>query len=157
MNDLMNDLPTRGYSSIGLFQPKDHYNVGGVLRAASIYRVSMVASQGHRYQRHGADTTAAWRHIPFIQGVDLKSVIPYDCVPVAIDLIDGAQSLVEYVHPDRAFYIFGPEDGTLGRDVSDWCRDVVYVPGKHCMNLAAAVNVVLYDRIAKSLMKKAEQ
>jgi tRNA(Leu) C34 or U34 (ribose-2'-O)-methylase TrmL len=55
-----------------------------------------------------------------------------------------------YKHPERALYIFGPEDGTLGHDVLDWCRDVVYVPTNGCMNLAATVNVVLYDRMTKT-------
>jgi tRNA(Leu) C34 or U34 (ribose-2'-O)-methylase TrmL len=76
-------------------------------------------------------------------------MIPFDCVPVAIDLIDGAQPLQEYKHPERAFYIFGAEDATLGDRVLSWCRDVVYIPTKGCMNLAATVNVVLYDRMAK--------
>lgn len=30
-----------------------------------------------------------------------------------------------------------------------WCRDVVYVPSRFCMNLAATANVILYDRMAK--------
>ena len=146
----------QGYSAVGLFHPKDNYNIGGVLRAATIYETSLVAIEGRRYQKHSADTTAAWRHLPLIQDTILKEVIPYDCVPVAVDLIDDAQSLVEYVHPDRAFYIFGPEDGTLGKSVTEWCRDVVYVPGKHCMNLAASVNVVLYDRMAKQMRRRKE-
>ncbi len=45
--------------------------------------------------------------------------------------------------------MFGPEDGTLGDDVLSWCRDVIYVPTRYCMNLAATVNVVLYDRMQK--------
>jgi hypothetical protein len=51
--------------------------------------------------------------------------------------------------PDRALYIFGPEDGSLDKDIRDWCEDVVYIPTTGCMNLAATVNVVLYDRLAK--------
>ena len=47
-------------------------------------------------------------------------------------------------------YVFGPEDGTLGKRVTDWCRDVVYVPTNYCMNLAATANVILYDRMSKS-------
>lgn len=66
-----------------------------------------------------------------------------------IDLLPGAISLVDYVHPERAFYIFGQEDGTLGERIVKRCRDVVYVPTNRCMNLAACVNVVLYDRMAK--------
>ena len=80
---------------------------------------------------------------------DLHSVVPFDCVPVAVDLIEGAVPLGRYVHPERAFYVFGPEDGTLGKSITSWCRDTVYVPTKFCMNLAATVNVVLYDRMNK--------
>jgi tRNA(Leu) C34 or U34 (ribose-2'-O)-methylase TrmL len=76
-------------------------------------------------------------------------VIPYDCVPVAVDLVDGAHSLPNYRHPERAFYVFGPEDGTLGKAVIDRCRDKIMVPTRFCMNLAATVNVILYDRLAK--------
>jgi len=70
---------------------------------------------------------------------------------VAVDLIEGAIPLHEYKHPERAFYIFGQEDGTLGERVLSYCRDVVYIPTSYCMNLAATVNVVLYDRMSKIL------
>lgn len=87
--------------------------------------------------------------MPLIEVDDLQTIVPYDCVPVAVELLPNAKSLQNYHHPERAFYIFGPEDGSLGPDVIKWCRDVVYVPTVFCMNLAACVNVLLYDRIAK--------
>lgn len=34
------------------------------------------------------------------------------------------------------------------------CRDIIYVPTNGCMNLAATVNVILYDRMAKERAKK---
>jgi len=108
-----------------------------------------MAIAGKRFKRASTDTFKAYRHMPVIEVEDLSIVIPYDCVPVAVDLIHGAQCLVGYKHPERAFYIFGPEDGTLGQRVISWCRDVVYVPTYGCMNLAATVNVVLYDRVSK--------
>ena len=67
--------------------------------------------------------------------------------------VEGATSLVDYIHPERAFYIFGAEDATLGERVLSRCRDVIYVPTSGCMNLAATVNVVLYDRMAKQKIK----
>ena len=70
-------------------------------------------------------------------------------VPVAIEVHPDARPLTEYQHPERAFYIFGPEDGSLDKDIRDWCEDVIYIPTNGCMNLAATVNVVLYDRMAK--------
>ena len=85
-----------------------------------------------------------------LRGDDLFALIPYDALPVAVDLVDGAVSLIDYQHPERAFYIFGPEDSTLGKDVTARCRDKLMVPTRFCMNLAATVNVVLYDRLAKA-------
>lgn len=144
----------RGYAAIGLHMPKTPANVGSVLRAVGCYEAALVIISGHRYKRAGTDTQAAYRHIPLVQVADLHEAVPFDCVPVAIDLLEGATPLHQYKHPERAFYVFGPEDGTLGKGVTDWCRDKVYVPTKFCMNLAATVNVVLYDRMAKQMAVK---
>jgi tRNA(Leu) C34 or U34 (ribose-2'-O)-methylase TrmL len=144
----------RGFSCIGLDNPKDDINVGHALRAAGIYKSAFVAASGKRYKSSKTDTMKAYRHLPLIRPRDLKDVIPFDCIPVAVDKIEGAQSLIDYKHPERAFYIFGAEDNTLGERVVSWCRDVIYIPMDGCMNLAACVNVVLYDRMAKDLNGK---
>lgn len=139
----------RGYSCIGLDNPKCNYNVGSALRCAGNFGVSLIAISGQRYKRKRTDTMKIYRHLPLLQVENLKSVIPYDCVPVAVDLIDGAISLPEYKHPERAFYIFGAEDATLGERILSFCRDVVYIPTNRCMNLAGTIHVVLYDRMLK--------
>jgi tRNA(Leu) C34 or U34 (ribose-2'-O)-methylase TrmL len=146
---LQEEVPDRGFAAVGLFHPKTSVNVGSALRAATNYSAAMVAITGRRYGRAPTDVYASFRALPVLQVDDLRTVIPFDCVPVAVDLLPDATPLPQYKHPERAFYIFGPEDGTLGHAVTDWCRDVVFVPTVGCMNLAAAVNVVLYDRAAK--------
>ena len=142
----------RGFAAIGLQNPKTKVNVGSVLRAAMCFDVASEAISGQRVDgswiKHASNTLAGHRHIPVMLG-DLRQLIPYAAVPVAVDLVDGAESLVDFVHPQSAFYIFGPEDGTLGKAVLDWCPKRVMVPTQFCMNLAATVNVVLYDRLAK--------
>ena len=140
----------RGYSAIGLDNPKFDVNVGSALRAAGVYGSSFVAATGKRFKRQKTDTMKSYRHLPFLRPNSLQDVIPFDCVPVAVDLIDGAIPLTEYKHPQRAFYIFGAEDATLGCRVTNWCRDIVYIPTNGCMNLAATINVVLYDRLLKN-------
>ena len=139
----------RGYAAIGCARITKQPNVGGLLRAAHCYGARLIVVNGV-FKRTAEDTTKAYRHIPMIQAEDLLDATPYDCVPVAVDLIDGAVSLIDFKHPERAFYIFGPENGTLGRSVTDRCKHKVYIPTNFCMNLAATVNVVLYDRLAKS-------
>lgn len=139
----------RGYTFVGLHCVKDVHNVGSVMRAAWNFGVRGVYFTGKRYRHAPTDTMHSSRHIPLTGVDDLHAVVPYDCVPVAVDLVDDAKNLAEYVHPERAFYIFGPEDGTLGNAVTGWCRDTIYIPTKNCMNLACAVHVVLYDRMVK--------
>jgi tRNA(Leu) C34 or U34 (ribose-2'-O)-methylase TrmL len=141
----------RGYAAIGLMQPKTALNVGSVLRAAFNYDAALVVIEGDRSMslRACTDTLKAYRHLPVIHG-NLREQLPFDCVPVAVDLVDDAVALPAYQHPQRAFYIFGPEDGTLDATTLDWCQHRVMVPTRNCMNLAAAVNVVLYDRLAKA-------
>lgn len=144
----------RGYAAIGLDNPKNPINVGGTLRAAGCYGAALVVIGGKRMPKHlgriPTDTQKAYKHLPTLVIEDLRNAIPFDCVPIAVELVPGAQSLVDYQHPERAFYIFGAEDATLGDRVLSWCRDVVYVPTSYCMNLAACVNVVLYDRMTKA-------
>lgn len=150
---LSKQISDRGYSCIGLDNPKFKTNIGGVLRAAYIYDVSLVVVSRAKIKRIATDTPHAYRHIPCLSVDDLHNIIPFDCVPVAIEIKKGAISLHEYKHPQRAFYIFGAESETLGKRILSWCKDVVYIPGKTCMNLAACVNVVLYDRNMKIELK----
>lgn len=143
----------RGYACVGLDNAKNNINVGAALRACGVFGAKMLAVSGQRYRLAPTDTMRFHRQFPLIQVEDLHSVIPYDCVPVAVDLVEGATSLIEYQHPQRAFYIFGAEDQTLGDRVLSWCRDVIYIPTNGCLNLAACVNVVLYDRMVKNTIK----
>ena len=143
----------RGYACVGLDNPLDLKNVGAVLRAAGCFGVSMVAMSGSRFRKQSTDVAHDYRRIPFLCVDDLNSVIPFHCIPVAVELVEGAVPLHDYVHPDCAFYVFGGEDATLGKRVLSWCRDVVMIPTRGCLNLAACVNVVLYDRLQKQLRK----
>jgi tRNA(Leu) C34 or U34 (ribose-2'-O)-methylase TrmL len=122
------------------------------MRAAGCYGVNSVFYTGTRYDRAKpfyTDTQKLYEPRPLINVKELKDTIPLGCVPVAVELVEGAKSLITYKHPACAFYIFGPEDGTLKEEITDFCEDIVYIPTEGCMNLAATVNVVLYDRLAK--------
>lgn len=135
--------------AIGLDNPQNPINVGHVLRAADAFGAAMVAITGNCRIKSVADTSGAAFKIPVIRGTSLHDSIPYNCVPVAVELLDNAENLCEFVHPPNAFYVFGSEGATLGKRVLSWCKHVVYVPTQICLNLSACVNVVCYDRICK--------
>lgn len=139
----------RGYAAIGLHQPKNILNMGEIMRAAGCYGVSMVAMCGRRFQQANTDTQKAWKHIPTIDVPSLMDAVPFGAVPVAVEFIETATPLPEFQHPERAYYLLGPEDGSLPTDVVRRCKHVVYVPTRRCMNLAATANVLLYDRLVK--------
>lgn len=138
---------------IGLSDPKSPSNVGAVMRAAGCFQANAVFYTGTRYVRSArfhTDTKDVSKTIP-LRGVNsLLEGVPAEAKIVCVELVEGAIPLPEYQHPDKAFYIFGPEDGTISQQVIDRADAVVYVPTIGCLNLAATVNVVLYDRIAKS-------
>lgn len=139
---------------IGLVNPKSPENVGMVMRAAGCYEANKVFYTGKRFDRARqffTDTKNMHEKIPLQSTEDLLTTVPEDMKIVAVELVEGATPLIHFQHPKQAYYIFGPEDGSLTQTVLDACDHVVYIPTIGCMNLAATVNVVLYDRLAKSV------
>ncbi|WP_025822534.1 TrmH family RNA methyltransferase [Shewanella marina] len=142
---------------IGLTNPKSPTNVGGVMRASGCYQVDEVRYTGKRYDlalrnmtQYNTDTHNAKETIAKVCVADLLDELEDDIAVVCVDLVVGAIPLPQFEHPAKAIYIFGPEDGTISQAVIDRADSVVYVPTVGCMNLAASVNVLLYDRLAKS-------
>lgn len=126
------------------------------MRAAGCYQVDGVIYTGKRYDRAAkfhTDTKSITRNIP-LNHVDNLLDSALDKVPegariVCVELVEGATPLPQYQHAASAVYIFGPEDGSVSQEDIDRADDVVYVPTIGCLNLAATVNVLLYDRMAK--------
>lgn len=142
---------------IGLTNPKSPDNVGSVMRAAGNFGVDSVFYTGKRYPlalERNPDTPDISRKvsgdIPLFGVTCLIDDSPADMKIVCIEFAENATPLPEYQHPQNAFYIFGPEDGAIRQEAIDRADAVVYIPTNGCMNLSAAVNVVLYDRLTKS-------
>ncbi|MHA2939722.1 RNA methyltransferase [Vibrio sp. RC27] len=138
---------------IGLYNPKSPTNVGAVIRAAGCYQADQIRYSGRRYERAAkfhTDTHNAKKTVELMGVDDLTSGLDANTKIVCVELAVGATALPEFQHPEQAIYIFGPEDGSLPQSIVDQADDVVYVPTTGCMNLAASVNVLLYDRLSKS-------
>lgn len=138
----------RGFAAIGLVGPKIESNVGGALRAAHCYGAALLVLEYPRFVHRSTNVTKAQRHIPMIVG-EISAHRPYDCPLVAVEILDDAIPLPSFNHPERAFYVFGPEDGSIPKHIVARAQHIISVPTHFCMNLAATVNVVLYDRLAK--------
>ena len=147
--------------TVVLVNPKFPHNVGAALRACSCWgadsllytghRVSMEASEGYRLPRE--ERMKGYKTVDFKQVERPWDLLPKGVVPIAIEVSPNAEVLSEFVHPENAAYFFGPEDGGLGRMELGLCHRFVIIPTAHCLNLAAAVNIVLYDRLLKGIQQ----
>jgi len=137
---------------IGIINPKDVTNVGSVLRAIGCFQADGLLYTGTRYDRamrYCTDTQRAAANVPVQNVEDILAAVPEEADLVCVELVVGATPLPEFQHPQNAFYVFGPEDGSVPQAVVDAADSVVYVPTVGCLNLAASVNVLLYDRTSK--------
>ena len=143
------------FVAIGLENPKTPDNVGSVLRAVGCFNAQAVYYTGQRYDiaaKHHTDTKNVQQRVTLARTADwsaLKAQLPEGTKIVCVELALGAMSLPEFEHPERALYVFGPEDGSLPKSVVCEADAVVYIPTIGCLNLAATVNVLLYDRLLK--------
>ena len=142
--------------SIALINPKFSRNLSQAVRACSCFGIEQCWFTGNRVQLELADKKRLPRE-ERMKGYSAVDIIHYDylfdqfkgAVPVGIELVEGAESLTIFEHPENALYIFGPEDGSIPKLARAFCHRFVFIPMKHCSNLAAAVYITLYDRYLK--------
>jgi tRNA(Leu) C34 or U34 (ribose-2'-O)-methylase TrmL len=151
--------PTQGRPpAVVLIDPKYPHNVGAALRACSCWgigqlwwtgdRVTLDVPRGRRLPRE--ERMKGYRAVEMVRDDRVFDRFePGSVTPVAVELRPQAESLLTFEHPEDALYVFGPEDGSLPKGVRVVCHRFVVIPTHHCLNLAAAVNVVLYDRRLK--------
>jgi tRNA(Leu) C34 or U34 (ribose-2'-O)-methylase TrmL len=149
--------PTSIGEGIWLYNPKYPHNVGTALRAACCYGVPTVCTSGKRIKDE-VDTISRIPREERMRNYSMVELVHHDnplsilepgVVPVAIEFRGNSQDLFEFEHPEKALYIFGPEDGSLERDVLTKCQHFVRIDTMECLNLAVAVGTLLYDRACK--------
>jgi tRNA G18 (ribose-2'-O)-methylase SpoU len=146
-------LTQRGFACIALDRPGHGVNVGHTLRAALGFSARMVIlgekDSKINVRKLSTDPGRAYRHVPVLEVDNIFDVMPNDCTPVAVEMTDDAVDLATFVHPERACYIFGPENGSVSPEILEKCRFVVKIPTTMSLNLGMTVNIVMYDRLAK--------
>jgi tRNA(Leu) C34 or U34 (ribose-2'-O)-methylase TrmL len=146
--------------AIVLWNPKYVHNLAGAIRAASCFDVRQVLWTGDRLNHTlgGLDRLPREERMKGYAAVEWgHSYLPLDLfdrevTPVAVEKRDRAECLTDFIHPDRAVYVFGREDGSLPKAALHACHRFVWIPSEQCLNLAAAINVVLcHRRISRQL------
>jgi tRNA(Leu) C34 or U34 (ribose-2'-O)-methylase TrmL len=139
-------------SSIALCNPKSPTNLGAILRSAGCFGIENVYYSGTRIelaQKFHTDTHNAKDKIQLEKVDDLSSIAGQGLPLICIELTENAQPITEFAHPEHAIYLFGPEDGSIPQTLINQADSVLYIPTYECLNLAATVNITLYDRMQK--------
>ncbi len=145
--------------SVILTNPKYPHNVGAAVRACSNFGGKAVLFTGDRVSLE-PDGTNGYRLPREERMKDYQDIVllndqyPFNrfgagVIPVAVEKRDNSEPLTYFEHPENALYVFGPEDGSIPQVMLRHCQRFLVIVSKHCLNLGAAVNVVLADRISK--------
>lgn len=139
-----------------LINPKYVHNVAAAIRAASCFDVTRLVWTGSRVdptlldrlpreERMKGYRDVTWNHDQADKPFEYFSAV----TPVCVELMENSEALTTFIHPENAVYIFGQEDGGVPQVIRRLCHRFVHIQSNHCLNLSAAINVILHDRKAK--------
>lgn len=147
----------RGYCGIGVYKIKTTDNMGTLIRSAFFLGANVAFTIEHRYKKQPSGV-ATERHFPVLHFDSFKSFkdsLQPDCQIIFVELSEKANSLEKFTHPERAMYILGAEDQGIPEELMKG-YPVIQIPevkDKGSLNVAVAGSIVLYDRLAKQLLK----
>lgn len=142
----------RGYCGIGIYNIKNKINYGTLFRSAYAFGANFIFLIGKRFEKQCTDTTRSERHIPLFEYKTFDEFYdgkPYSAQLVSIEITENARNITNFIHPERAVYILGQEDGSLPSSILEKSQHVIQIPTRLCLNVAVAGSIVLYDRIVK--------
>lgn len=139
--------------------PKFTVNVAQMIRNCASFGIDWLFLTGNRLElpaakgkgRNRMPRQERMREYRTVQVVQSEFPIRWfnqqDIVPIGVELARGAIPLPVFAHPKNAIYILGPEDGSIPAGMKALCHTIVQIPTRHCLNVAMAGGIVLYDRI----------
>jgi len=140
----------RGYFGVGIENSSKQMNAGNLFRTAHAFGASFLFTINTEYsvRKAKSDTSLAPRNIPWYDFDSAKHLkLPGGCILVGVEFIEEAIELPVFRHPTNTAYIFGPEMGSLSKEILDRCTYLVKIPTNFSLNVATAGAIILYDRI----------
>jgi tRNA(Leu) C34 or U34 (ribose-2'-O)-methylase TrmL len=148
--------------AIIMHNPKYAHNVGAAVRACSCFGSDLIIWSGDRvphpdnqrsidkkYRLPREERMKGYSHVELVNDEYPFNRFGKNVTPVAVEVRDNSEVLPHFIHPENPVYVFGPEDGSIPQIYLKHCQRFLVIPSLFCTNLAAAVYIVLYDRMAK--------
>lgn len=141
----------RGYFGIGVEGISKPMNAGSLFRSAHAFGADFVFAIAPAVNLRAigrADTSQAARHLPFYEYASVEEIaLPRHCRLVGVELLDEADELPSFTHPQRAAYVLGPERGSLSPALLARCEFIVKIPTRFSVNIGVAGAILMYDRL----------
>jgi tRNA G18 (ribose-2'-O)-methylase SpoU len=142
----------RGWFGVGACFLNYDQNIGSLFRTAQFMGASYIYTIGNEYERQSSDTGKSWKDIPLMHYKlcnDFYISKPKSAQIVSVEITENSTNLVDFVHPEQAIYLLGNETSGLPTNIINASDHVIHIPSTHCLNVAVAGSIVIYDRIAK--------
>lgn len=142
---------TLAWTGRRVLDPKSHVLTKGPGGASQVSKKHRLPRE-ERLKEYRDVSLLRLRHTPEDLARLLRQQYESDgLVPVCVEVLPQAEPLPQFAHPEEAIYLFGPEDGSVPAHLRAQCHRFLRIPSptRTPLNLAVAVNVVLYDRCVK--------
>jgi tRNA(Leu) C34 or U34 (ribose-2'-O)-methylase TrmL len=136
-----------------LIDPKFAHNLGASIRACSCFGVDSLVWTGSRIQLSSCERLPreermkGYKSVRFINHARPFELFGTPFSTVCVEVFEHSEPLTTFDDPESAIYVFGPEDGGVPQVVRRLCHRFVHIPAHFCLNLSAAVNVLLAHRV----------
>ena len=157
------------FPAIVMLNPKFAVNVASMIRNCAAFGVEWLFITGDRVEVPSGlkgDRLPRQERMRQFQTVKVvRAELPLllfdsfgkSVAPIGVELTESSMPLPLLHHPDNAVYLLGPEDGSISKGWRAICHNIVAIPSKHCLNVAQAGGIVLYDRMTSRWREDKEQ
>lgn len=145
--------------AVVMCDPKFVVNVASMVRNCACFGIDTLVITGNRVEIPTGtkrdrlprqERMREYRTVELVRHDFPLALFPPDVVPICVELLPNAMPLpLVEEHPPNAVYILGPEDGSVPAGLRAVCHQFWRIPSLHCLNVAQAGGIVLYDRTVK--------
>lgn len=137
------------------------FNVATLIRNCNAFLPSRIWMTGRkRYDRRGTCGMHLYEHLTHADTTaEVVAKYPNHRI-VAIDNLDGAQSIIEYEWQPDTVVIFGQESIGVSPAALELADDVVYIPqlgAVRSLNVGVASGIALYDYTCKGGVRRSQR
>lgn len=142
--------------AVVMVNPKFPENVASMIRNCAAFGIDTLVITGERIElptgKKGRrlprqERMREYRTVKVYQSDFPITLFKADVIPICVELLPTAMALPDLLfHPAKAVYVLGPEDGSVPAGLRALCHTFVRIPTLHCLNVAQAGGIVLYDR-----------